>query len=121
MIVPIYVTEPLIQSQRRIVLKDGEKSNFTLPISTSNFSRTYHISVFTYKRCWVERAFTNPEEITQSREKQMEIDLLKHLAYLNFKEKNIHGILRIKYKLKLYGSSFSSCPRTGIVHLRRAE
>lgn len=33
--------------------------------------------------------------------------------YLKIKKN--HGILRIKYKLKLYGSSLSSCPRTGIV------
>lgn len=49
----------------------------------------------------------------QSVEKQMEIDSLKHLAYINLKK--IHGILRIKYELKLYGSSFSSCPGTSIV------
>lgn len=54
-------------------------------MSTSNILTTSQFSP-PYRRCWLEQAFTNPEEITQSREKQMEIDLLKHLAYLNLKE-----------------------------------
>jgi len=81
MIVPIYVTEPLTQSQRSVALKRGEKANFTLPISTSNVLAISQFSP-TFERCWLEWAFTNPGEITQSREKQMEIDLRQHLAYL---------------------------------------
>ena len=114
MIVPIYVTEPLTQSQRSVALKRGEKANFTLPISTSNVLAISQFSP-TFERCWLEWAFTNPGEITQSREKQMEIDLRQHLAYLNLKEKKNNWILRTKNELKLSGGSFPSCPRTGIV------
>jgi len=53
MIVPIYVTEPLTQSQRSVALKRGEKANFTLPISTSNVLAISQFSP-TFERCWLE-------------------------------------------------------------------
>lgn len=63
----------------------------------------------------MEGAFTNPEEITQSGEKQMAIDLFRRLAYFNLKKREINGILRIKYKLKFHVLD------QALFHLQRAE
>lgn len=59
---------------------------------TSDVLRTSQFSP-TYKRRWSEGAFTNPDEITQSGEKQMAIDWLRHSSYFHLKKKKFMEFL----------------------------
>lgn len=83
-LLPSLREEKHLRKEKSLILLCQEALLTSDVLCTSEFSPTY-------KRRWLERAFTNLDEITWSGGKQMAIDLFRHLAYFHLKKKKFMG------------------------------